>query len=122
MHFTQYLKNESVWRRNSAFYQILNLFSVFSASYHFVSHTKFSVSLYSETSETNLLFRFAHFRFRFASFRFKAKCGDTLGEMDPPYNVHLTQNSVRARIYKAGEFYSGGYIAHCACVVPPLSL
>ena len=28
----------------------------------------------------------------------------------------------RARIYKAGEFYSGGYIAHCACVVPPLSL
>ena len=30
----------------------------------------------------------------------------------------------RARIFKAGEFYSGGYIAHCAiaCVVPPLSL
>ena len=27
----------------------------------------------------------------------------------------------RARIYKAGEFYSGGYIAHCACVVPTLS-
>ena len=27
-----------------------------------------------------------------------------------------------ARIYKAGEIYSGGYLAHCACVVLPLSL
>ena len=32
----------------------------------------------------------------------------------------------RGGIYKAGEFYSGGYIDHCACVVrtflPPLPL
>ena len=58
-----------------------SVFSVFFASYHFVSHPKNSVSLQSETSETNLffsLFRFAHFRFPFASFRFQAKWGDTL--------------------------------------------
>ena len=61
--------------------QKLNLFSVFFTLYYFVSHTKYSVSLRSETSETNpffSLFRFAHSRFRFALFRFEAKFGDTL--------------------------------------------
>ena len=56
--------------------QVFSVFSVFFASYNFVSHPKNSVSLQSKTSETNLffsLFRLAHFRFRFASFRFHAK-------------------------------------------------
>ena len=66
---------------SSAFNKNLNLFSVFFALYYFVSHTKYSVSLRSETNETNpfSLFRFAHISFLFASFRFEAKFGDTLG-------------------------------------------
>ena len=73
-YYTIFRKNESVWRKNSAFYKILNLFSVFFTSYHFVSHTKFSVSLYSETSETNLLFRyFASLIFASDSLRFASK-------------------------------------------------
>ena len=45
-------------------------------------HTKYSVLLRSETSETSpffSLFRFTHIRYLFASFRFEAKFGDTLG-------------------------------------------
>ena len=49
-------------------------FSVFFASYHFVSHPKNSVSLQSETSETNLFFRyFALLIFAFVSLRFASK-------------------------------------------------
>ena len=49
-------------------------FWVFFASYNFVSHTKFSVSLYSETRKTNLLFRyFALLIFASVSLRFASK-------------------------------------------------
>ena len=82
-------KIELGWHRNSAFYQILNLFSVFFALYHFVSHTKFSVSLYSETSKTNLLFRyFASLIFASVSFRFEAKCRDTLAALQYCTVIH----------------------------------
>ena len=51
-----------------------SVFSVFFASYHFVSHPKNSVSLQSETSETNLFFRyFASLIFAFISLRFASK-------------------------------------------------
>ena len=38
------------------FSSVFSVFSVFFASYHFVSHPKNYVSLHSETSETNLFF------------------------------------------------------------------
>ena len=50
------------------FSTVFSVFLVFFASYHFVSHPKNSVSLQSETSETNLFFRyFASLIFAFVS-------------------------------------------------------
>ena len=75
IHFLQNSKNV---------YQILiscfaklrrfSVFSVFFASYHFVSHTKYSVSLQDETSETNpFLHYFASLIFASVSLRFASK-------------------------------------------------
>ena len=96
-----------VWGRNSAFYQILNLFSVFFASYHFVLHTKFSVSLYSETSETNLLFRyFASLIFASVSLRFASK-----QNVGTPYSVCTLSLSLN------GLFFSVSLLAYLSLLL-----
>ena len=75
IHFLQNSKNV---------YQILiscfaklrrfSVFSVFFASYHFVSHPQYSVSLQDETSETNPFLRyFASLIFASVSLRFASK-------------------------------------------------
>ena len=41
-----------------------------------------------------------------------------LDALAPAWPTTTVQYVLRARIYQAGEFYSGEYIAHRACVVP----
>ena len=79
---------------SSAFNKNLNLFSVFFAAYYFVSHTKYSVSLRSETSETNPFFaislRSYSLPFRFVSLRSETRGHPNHNHKPTEYHQHHT--------------------------------
>ena len=94
---------------------VFSVFSVFFASYHFVSHPKNSVSLQSETSETNLFFAISLRSFSL-SFRFVSLPSEMRGHQHSPVP---TQHSSVPTQHSSGTDLSLAPYQQPATIHPP---